>query len=314
MHHSVVIDTLDATAITRMLQQRFDPQVRDVALIGAGAWSRCFGFTRGGEALVVRVGRHGDDFARDAHAARYASPALPVPALLALGELADGYYAISTRAWGEPLEQLDATAWSLALPATVALLAALRQLAAPAGAGWGTWDAAGRGTFGSWSAYLLDVLVDSPASRTHGWRQRLGEIDDGPAEFAWGAALLQQIVDDAVPHGVIHGDLMHRNVLVDGPRISGVFDWGCAAYGDPLYDLAWFQFWAPWHPNLGVDALTAGLRGHAPAAAPADDDRRRLACVLHIGLGHLAYNAWLRDWPMLRATARRMRELVASTT
>lgn len=312
MDHQATIDTLDAAAITTALQQRFDPRVRDVALIGAGAWSRCFGFTRGDEALVVRVGRHGDDFARDAHAARYAGPALPVPAVLALGELADGSYVVSTRAWGVPLEQLDAAAWSAALPATVALLAALRRLAAPAGAGWGTWDATGRGTSASWSAYLLDVLVDAPESRTHGWWQRLGEIDDGPAEFAWGATLLRQVVDDAVPHGVIHGDLMNRNVLVDGPRIGGVFDWGCAAYGDPLYDLAWFQFWAPWHPALDVAALTAGLRDY-DAGPPQALERRMLACVLHIGLAHLAYNAWLRDWPMLRATADRMRDLVRAT-
>ena len=69
MDHQATIDTLDAAAVTAALRQRFDPRVRDVALIGAGAWSRCFGFARGDEALVVRVGRHGDDFARDAHAA-----------------------------------------------------------------------------------------------------------------------------------------------------------------------------------------------------------------------------------------------------
>ena len=49
---------------------------------------------------------------------------------------------------------------------------------------------------------------------------------------------------------VIHMDLLNRNVLVseDGTRIEAVFDWGCSAYGDFLYDVAWFTFWAPWHP------------------------------------------------------------------
>jgi hypothetical protein len=35
-----------------------------------------------------------------------------------------------------------------------------------------------------------------------------------------------------------------------------------------------------------------------------------MACYLHIGLDHLAYNAYLGDWATLAATADRMRALV----
>jgi hygromycin-B 4-O-kinase len=44
---------------------------------------------------------------------------------------------------------------------------------------------------------------------------------------------------------LIHSDLLHYNVLVAGDQISAVFDWGCALYGDLLYDVAWLTFWAP---------------------------------------------------------------------
>jgi hypothetical protein len=43
--------------------------------------------------------------------------------------------------------------------------------------------------------------------------------------------------------------------------------------------------------------------------APADKAARLMACYLHIGLDHLAYNAYLGDWPTLAATAARMRTL-----
>jgi hypothetical protein len=36
---------------------------------------------------------------------------------------------------------------------------------------------------------------------------------------------------------------------------------------------------------------------------------RLLACYLHIGLDHLAYNSYLGDWDTLMATAERMRLL-----
>jgi hypothetical protein len=42
-----------------------------VELVGEGEWSRCFAFTRDGRELVVRFGRHVDDFAKDRMAAAW---------------------------------------------------------------------------------------------------------------------------------------------------------------------------------------------------------------------------------------------------
>ncbi len=111
-----------------------------------------------------------------------------------------------------------------------------------------------------------------------------------------------------------HADLMNRNVLAGDIAITGVLDWGCACYGDHLYDLAWFDFWSPWHPNLDIAYLRSELehRWRAAGYTPRNLAARLQACYLHIGLDHLAYNAWLEDWPTLSATAERMRKLVAS--
>jgi hypothetical protein len=83
-------------------------------------------------------------------------------------------------------------------------------------------------------------------------------------------------------------------------------------YGDHLYDLAWFEFWAPWHPGLNVAYLRSELerRWHEVGYAPADKEARLIACYLHIGLDHLAYNAYRGDWSALAATAERLRTLM----
>ena len=52
---------------------------------------------------------------------------------------------------------------------------------------------------------------------------------------------------------VIHGDLLNRNILVDGERINAVLDWGNALYGDHLYDAAWL---------LLLVAVDAGVGRH----------------------------------------------------
>ena len=116
-----------------------------------------------------------------------------------------------------------------------------------------------------------------------------------------------------MPRCLIHGDLINRNVLVNESSITGVFDWGCACYGDHLYDLAWFEFWAPWFPSLDIDLLRSELarRWRAVGYVPHQKDERLMACYLHIGLDHLAYNAHLGDIAALAATAERLQALVS---
>lgn len=306
--------TIDAGAAQRFLAEQFDPQVRDIEPAGAGAWSRAFSFRRGADDLIVRFGSHGDDFARDQRAYRYHAPGLSVPEVLAVGPAFGGFYAISRRVWGVPLEHVEAAAWRAAIPSVVAVLEALRLADLSGTTGYGGWDGEGYAARPRWSDHLLAVGDDSPTQRTHGWRERLATSAAGQAAFGWGFARLRALVDDTAPRSLIHADLLNRNVLVEGGAVSGVFDWGCAAYGDHLYDLAWFMFWAPWHPNLDIPLLRAELerRWRAVDYWPHNLSARLSACCLHIGLDHLAYNAFRGDWQALEATAARMRELVGA--
>ena len=152
-----------------------------------------------------------------------------------------------------------------------------------------------------------------PNQRTHGWRERLAASSpEGEAAFTWGYKLLKDVVTDSIPRCLVHCDLINRNVLVNDDRIAAVFDWGCSLYGDHLYDLAWFEFWAPWTPQLDIHHLKAELlrRWQEVGYAPEDKESRLMACYLHIGLDHLAYNAYLGDWSTLLATAKRMQTLM----
>jgi len=99
---------------------------------------------------------------------------------------------------------------------------------------------------------------------------------------------------------------------VSGNQISGVFDWGCSLYGDHLYDLAWFEFWAPWCPALDIALLRTALEKQWESVRydPQDKERRLMTCYL---LDHLVYNAYLGDIATLEATAKRMQRLVGKT-
>ena len=306
---------IDSNQAQTFLADHLGPACSEVVLIGAGAWSRCFGFRRGDEALVIRFGNYVDDFDKDQRAYRYATPDLPIPKVLEIGSYGAGYYAISTRVHGIPLENLSKAQWSAVVPSLAAALEAMRTADITATTGVGGWGRDGNAATTSWSEHLLAVDRDAPDRRTYGWRKRLAAFSpQGEAAFTWGYGLLKEVATDAVPRCLLHCDLINRNVLVENERISGVFDWGCSLYGDHLYELAWFEFWAPWSPQLDVPALRLELeaRWRAAGYAPEDKEARLMACYLHIGLDHLAYNAYLGDWDTLLATAERMKTLVTA--
>jgi hypothetical protein len=176
----------------------------------------------------------------------------------------------------------------------------------------GGWGVDGVASHASWSDYLISVGDDTPDKRTHGWRERLAASPNGDSAFTWGFDLLKTVADDSVPRSLLHCDLINRNVLVNEDRISGVLDWGCSIYGDHLYDLAWFEFWAPWHTNMNMQLLRSEIerRWRGVGYVPGEKESRLMACYLHIGLDHLGYNAYLGDWTSLDASAERMRTLV----
>jgi len=307
---------IDDKQAQRFLREHFHPEADAVEVIGAGAWSRAFGFRAGDKELVARFGLYLDDFVKDRRAYTYHTPGLPVPQMRAVGPAFDGYYAISTRCYGHFLDHLDAEGWLAVIPSVVDALEAMRLADLTGTSGYGNWDENGHAPHAQWSSHLLRIADDGPDRRNHGWRALLAEnAPEDDAIFDWGYALLERLVpviDAHAPRSLYHADLMNRNVLVAGNAITGVFDWGCSCHGDHLYDLAWFEFWAPWYPRLEIARLRLALeaRWREVGYRPAHLTERLQACYLHIGLDHLGYNAWIGDWPTLSATARQMQALV----
>jgi hygromycin-B 4-O-kinase len=295
------------------LIERFGVAVDDVEYVGEGAWSRCFGFTQNRAELVIRFGRHVEDFERDRLAARFASVNLPIPQVIEIDEAFDAWYCISTRARGTPLEQFDAAEWDATLPSVLATLDDLRTADISATTGYGDWDREGTGRHVTWEGYLEDVLEDRQDSRTRGWKLRLVDSPGGDEAFMRGYDCMLDLAG-AFPgrRSLIHNDLLNRNAFASGGRISSVFDWGCSLYGDFLYELATIVFWSPWYPAIEQSDMRARALDHygdMGLDVPNFDARLR-CCLLHIGLVHVGYNAFLGDLETLRKTQARMLQFV----
>ena len=119
--------------VRRFVTAHYGARATQPRLLGAGDWSRAFSFTLDGQDAVIRFGRHVEDFRKDQVMAGYSSAALPVPAVTEIGRTADGYFAVSERATGQLLDDLDSAGMRAALPGLLRALDALRTLAPPGG-------------------------------------------------------------------------------------------------------------------------------------------------------------------------------------
>jgi len=311
---------VDLDAARDLLEERYGTEVHDVAVAPRqGTWSTTYFFRVGTRELVIRFADTAWNFEKDQFFSRHASPDLPIPGVLAIGPAPGGlHYAVSERARGVFLEQLDAVAMRRALPAILRALDAMRCVDLCDRAGFGAPLPNFDGECPTWRDFLVAVADDNPrldANPVRGWWKLLETRPDAVCTFRDAYAALTSRLDACpeVRH-LVHGDLLYGNVLVDDDRVSAVFDWQCAGYGDFLYDVAWLTFWAPWYPGLAAMDVRAEVRRHYDTIGldVPDFDARMHCYELHIGLAHLGYHAWRREWDDLEVTARRTREVLAA--
>lgn len=292
-----------------VLAESISSPVRGVQSMPGGAWSSVFVAETDEGRVVVRVGGMSAAYAKDGAAARlYASPSLPIPAELARGILDGTAYSVTEHVPGVAVEEALSTGDQATRQAFSRLL--LELTATPARRpGWGGWDDSGAGTLHSWTEHLLQVHEDGPTHPLAGWRASLARHPSRLAASDELYAVLESSARDDVPRGVIHADTVNRNIHVDRGRVTGIFDWGNAAIGDPLYDIAWLEFWSPWSPKARLAELASSVLAEWPTTE--NLAYRRRLCHLHIALDHVAYYSFRGNWTNLDHTISRAHALIA---
>jgi hygromycin-B 4-O-kinase len=303
---------IDANTVAAFLRSKTGPDITDVAALVAGGWSNAFAYRHDGRAWVIRFSALEEDFRKDQRVVRHASSNLPIPQVLEVGPVGDGFFAISERLSGDVLESIDGARMERLLPSLMETLDAMRLADVSGTTGYGGWGADGIGGYPTWRAMLLDAGTDDPSQRTHGWRARLADSPTGDGPFLEALGVLTSLAGDLPePRHLIHSDFMNRNVLVEDDHVSAVFDWGCAMYGDFLFDLAWIDFWAPWSQDWdGVDIVGAAARHYDAIGLDVPKFAERLrACQIYIGLDGQAYQAFKGFESDLERTAARTLEV-----
>ncbi|TDU89419.1 hygromycin-B 4-O-kinase [Kribbella voronezhensis] len=286
----------------RLVRETFGVRATEPEPLAAGEWSQAYELTLDGAQVVVRVGKHGTDFAKDEVVAGLAAPDLPVPTVLARGEFEGWHYAVSARAHGIALDDLSGAEMAQLLPSLLTVLDEIGGVELVGTEGYGGWSPDGRAPYGTWAEALLAIGTET--DRVPGWRAALARSEFGiePVEAGLSAlaALAPYLPDE---RRLIHGDLLNRNVLCADGGVSAVLDWGNALYGDSLYDAAWLIYWWPWYPEWAAVDIRSELSAHwtASGSAPVNLRERLHAYLLHIGLDAIAYCAFKGRWEDVRS-------------
>jgi aminoglycoside phosphotransferase (APT) family kinase protein len=310
--------------VRALVTNQFGAIAESVRELGGGSWSQCFAFDARADArrLIIKFSAHDEDLVTDRLASEFNQPGLPVPRIHRQGQALGFGYTVADRADGIPLETVGAEQWRALVPQLASALRTMFTETRLVGDGWGGWDDERRGGHSTWPDFLRAATTDPGTGRVAGWLPKLDAVPGTRALFDATVARIDEILRDnpaaaEPPRALLHCDLLYRNVHVDvstdplRPRLSGIFDWGCSVYGDPLYELGWFEFWHPWYPQLEPKPLFAAVSHDTPEWDPRINPARWEVALLHIGATHLAYQAFADLHDDLAATAQRLRDITS---
>jgi hygromycin-B 4-O-kinase len=180
---------IELSGAEAFLHEHFGAEVQHIQELGRGEWSVAFTYRLAEHEYVARFGFFDEDFMKDRIIAKYSSERVPIPQIEEIGQYKNGFFALSERAYGNFLDQLDEHAMRAVLPNLLATFDAIKEIKLSDTRGFGLWDVRGIAPHVSWQEALLDVVNDRPEKRIYGWRKSLEEVPGNLALFEQAAAL-----------------------------------------------------------------------------------------------------------------------------
>ena len=121
-------EILDQREVQAFIDDRFGDRASEVTRLSGGDWSQAYALTLDGTQVVARFGSHGEDYEKDRVASGWASDELPIPTVLELDKTEVGFFALSSRARGEFLDELHGDQIRAVLPGLFRTMDAIRDM------------------------------------------------------------------------------------------------------------------------------------------------------------------------------------------
>jgi hygromycin-B 4-O-kinase len=216
------------------LDELWNFPVEDLTPLKDGEVSAAFAFRSDGSEYILRISHRPENFQKDRLVfERLNGTSVPVPAVHLLSAYQDLAVCVSERLPGQLFCDLPVDRQRELAPKLLEVLSAIHHTDVSDTSGYGGWtDWIGPST--SAASEIAETIRDLEA--------QAAEANDSEMKHALTAArrFLPYVSEE---RRLLHGDYGFNNVVTDGTSITGVFDWANSAYGDPVKDVAWLNFW-----------------------------------------------------------------------
>lgn len=290
---------LNSSQIKNFLIKKYS-NVGEIVPINKGESSKAYSFIAGREELIIRINESRYGFDKDVFSDTHFSNKLPIPKILEIGDFADElYYSISECAKGVRMDLLTAEERANAVEDIVKVLDNLHSIN-PIGDGYGELDEFGVAESNSW-AEKIRADHDDPQN----WEKAAKDypmLSDVDFLKMLNRKFLELVEVLPEERKLVHGDFGFDNLFILDGKVSAIIDWSQSMYGDPLYDVAWLNFWN-WQDSINYSGEYK--KRHAKIN---NYDERVLCYMIDIGLGAVYFFAERNNQNSYDGTFRLLKE------
>ncbi|MCD4846752.1 MAG: aminoglycoside phosphotransferase family protein [Candidatus Aegiribacteria sp.] len=245
---STIKPIVEERSVFHILASHFSGPVTELRGTEGGLIAQTFIFRTDEKDYVIRFNADNMDanFEKERYiAAKYNSSDVPIPEVIDIGRLHKLHYCITPRIVGEHLDRLSPEDISLALPSVINTLNAIHDTDIGQPQGYGLFDGQGQGFFSDWSSNLTYVKDEERSDGFYGkWHNlfKTSFLDRQLFDRVYGQ-MEGLLICCPNKKYLVHGGYGFGNLLINKGQVSAVLDWIDSKYGDPLYDVAWLDYW-----------------------------------------------------------------------
>lgn len=240
---------IDERAAAEFLQETYGNSASNISIVDTGLIAQTFRFQMNGRAHYLQFNHtnmsHG---LRIEHylAPELASNGVPIRDVLADGMWSDLHYTIALEVKGATADQMSEDEKVDLLDPIIEMLYRIAHVDLGQTSGYGWLDSDNNGQCDSWPEHLLGVKDEEPGYFYGNWHEMFETTFLSRSKFDIIYRKLEAFVR-AMPEirCLVHGGIAFKNFIAKGAEITAVLDWVDARYGDPLLDVAYFDFWNP---------------------------------------------------------------------
>lgn len=238
--------TIEQDAILTLLQKQFGTDVADLEAIQTGHMSKTYSFTVGGKSYILRFNSSSESFEKDAYAhTHYASPSIPIPRIVGIGQAEELAYAISEKLPGTMLNFMSEAEYRKVIPSMLEVLDAIHRVDISNQPGYGYVNARGLGQSTSWRQHIASIYEENPEDFYGHWHTLFQSsfLERSVFDTVY-QKMLDLLAHCPEERYLLHGDYGFDNVLAHEGKITAVLDWALSQYGDFLYDAAYLHYFS----------------------------------------------------------------------